>query len=292
MYCSKSLKILPPDVLFQVIKDPSVKTVEPEPMTVNIIQGEDWRAPIMTYLHNHYEPDSGAEMIRMQQRAKAYQIIGEELYKTSVIGLPLRCLSKDEGKDLLNQTHAGACRGHIGARALALKVFRQVFYWPSTIDNAMKLVKTCEACQKFSPNIQDLSQPTQVITPSWLLQRWGIDIVGPLTTAQGNYKFVVVAVEYFTMWIEAKPLVNIEAAELKIFFWQNIICRFGVPREITVDNTKQFDCHLFKEFCYQMGVEVAFASVYHPQSNGAVEKANTLIFTAIKKILENQSKGK
>jgi hypothetical protein len=65
-----------------------------------------------------------------------------------------------------------------------------------------------------------------------------------------------------------------------------------VPREITVDNAKQFNCHLFKDFCYQMGVELAFAYVYHPQSNRAVEEANTLIFTTIKKILENQSKGK
>jgi hypothetical protein len=45
-------------------------------------------------------------------------------------------------------------------------------------------------------------------------------------------------------------------------------------------------------FCHQMGVEAAFTYVYHPQSNGAVEKANCLIFTAIKKILENQPKGK
>jgi transposase InsO family protein len=84
-----------------------------------------------------------------------------------------------------------------------------------------------------------------------------------------------------------KPLVNIAAAELKRFFWQNIMCRFGVPKEITIDNAKQFDYHLFKDFCYQMGVEAAFTSVYHLQSNGVVEKENTLIFTAIKKILEN-----
>jgi hypothetical protein len=42
-------------------------------------------------------------MIRMQQRAKAYQIIREELYKTSITGPLLHCLGKDEGKDLLNQ---------------------------------------------------------------------------------------------------------------------------------------------------------------------------------------------
>jgi IS30 family transposase len=56
-----------------------------------------------------------------------------------------------------------------------------------------------------------------------------------------------------------------------------------VHKEITVDNVKQFNYHIFKDFCHQMGVEAAFASVYHPQLNGAVEKANALIFTAIKK---------
>jgi transposase len=64
-----------------------------------------------------------------------------------------------------------------------------------------------------------------------------------------------------------------------------------VPRKIIVDNAKQFDCHIFRDFCHQMGVEATFASVYHPQSNMVVEKANTLIFSAIKKILEDQPKG-
>jgi hypothetical protein len=76
----------------------------------------------------------------------------------------------------------------------------------------------------LSPNIQAPSQPTQLITPSWWMQRWGIDIVEPLIIAQGKYKFAVVAVEYFTKWIEAKPPVNIAVAWLKRFFWQNIIC--------------------------------------------------------------------
>jgi transposase InsO family protein len=59
-----------------------------------------------------------------------------------------------------------------------------------------------------------------------------------------------------------------------------------------VDNAKQFDCDLFKGFCYQMGIEATFASVYHSQSNEAVERANALIFIAIKKCLEDQKKGK
>jgi hypothetical protein len=57
-----------------------------------------------------------------------------------------------------------------------------------------------------------------------------------------------------------------------------------------VDNAKYFDSDMFKEFCHQIDTEIAFASVYHPQSNGAVERANNLIFMAINKNLEGQKK--
>jgi hypothetical protein len=76
------------------------------------------------------------------------------------------------------------------------------------------------------------------------------------------------------------------------FFWQNIICRFGVPSELTVDNGKQFDSQDFKDFCFSIGTKLAFASVYHPQSNGVVERANGKIFTVIKKMLLDDKKGK
>jgi hypothetical protein len=57
----------------------------------------------------------------------------------------------------------------------------------------------------------------------------------------------VVEVEYFSMWIEAKPYATITSATVK-FFWQNIVCRFGVPKAITVDNGTQFDTETFKTF--------------------------------------------
>jgi hypothetical protein len=127
-----------------------VKIIKPKPRMVNNIQGEDWRAPIMAYLRHHYEPDNNTELIRMQQRVKAYQVIGDELYKTSVTGPLLHCLSKDGGNKLLAQTHLGVCRGHIRSGALTTKVLKQGFYWPSIIDDASKLVITCWACQNRS----------------------------------------------------------------------------------------------------------------------------------------------
>jgi len=101
-----------------------------------------------------------------------------------------------------------------------------------------------------------------------------------------------VAIEYFTRWIEAKPLATITSETIRKFFWQNIVCKFGVPSLLTVDNEKQFDSDSFKEFCQHIGTKIAFASVYHPESNGAVERANRIIFSAISKTLLNLRKGK
>jgi hypothetical protein len=86
------------------------------------------------------------------------------------------------------------------------------------IDDVAKLVSTCEACQRFSRKMKTPMQPVQLIASSWPLQRWGIDIVRKLTPVQGNYTFTVVAVEYFTKWIKAKPLTNVSSVSIKKFF--------------------------------------------------------------------------
>jgi transposase InsO family protein len=110
-----------------------------------------------------------------------------------------------------------------------------------------------------------------------------LDLLGPLPPTQGNLKYVVVAVEYFSKWIEAKPLATITSATIQKFFWQSIICRFGVPKAITVDNRTQFDAETFKTFCSQIGTKIHFVSVRHPESNGLVERTNGIIMIGIMK---------
>jgi hypothetical protein len=144
--------------------------------------------------------------------------VDNDLYKISVSGPLLRRVSREEGQQILSEVHAGVCGGHIRARALATKVLSQGFYWPAMIDDATKLVSTCEACQRFPRKMKASAQPVQLIALSWPLQRWGIDIVRKLTPVQGNYTFVVVAVEYFTKWIEVKSLTNVSSATIKKFF--------------------------------------------------------------------------
>ena len=112
----------------------------------------------------------------------------------------------------------------MGPRALAVKAMRQGFYWPIVVCAANRVAHSCEACQKLSPRTGAPSQFIKLIAHNWPLQCWGLDIVGPLPTAQGNLKFAFVAVEYFTKWIEVRVVSTITSKTAQKFFWQNIVC--------------------------------------------------------------------
>jgi IS30 family transposase len=188
----------------------------------------------------------------------------------------------------MKEIHVGLCGSHIGSRPLLGKVFRQGFYWSKATSDAEDLVQKCENCQRCAKDHKQPSSLTQLIQPTWPLQRWGLDLLGPLPPAQGNLKYVVVAVEYFSKWIEAKPLATITSATVQKFFWQNIVCRFDVSKAITVDNGTQFDAETFKDFWDRIGTKIHFASIRHPESNGIVERANGIIMTRIMKLIFNQ----
>jgi hypothetical protein len=118
----------------------------------------------------------------------------------------------------MREIHGGMCGSHIAARALAGKAFRQGFYWPMVIKDVEHIVRTCKACQFAAKHQRRLGAPSLLITPTWTLQRWGMDIVVPLPIAQGNFKFIVVAIEYFTKWIEARRLATITSTTIRKFF--------------------------------------------------------------------------
>jgi hypothetical protein len=290
---------LPSDVFFHVIGTPAVRSPEGLQITndseghriVNLIMTEDWRAPITLFLQGYYHPTDISEAKRLKHQSRDFALIEGQLYKKGVSQPMLKCVTETEGIQILHEVHSGTCGSHAGLRALAAKVIRQGFYWPAMICAANRVTRSCEACQKFSPRSGSPSQFTKLIAHTWPLQRWGLDIVGPLPTAQGNLKFAFVAVEYFTKWIEARAVSTITSKTAQKFFWQNIVCRFGVPSELTVDNGKQFDSQDFKDFCFSIGTKLAFASVYHPQSNGVVERANGKIFTAVKKMLLDEKRA-
>jgi hypothetical protein len=130
---------MPPDVFFEIIKEPSIK--ESKPKIVNVVETPDWRAEIMAYLRGHYEPQDELQEKRLKQRARGYAVVNGELYKSGVTEPWLRCITSEKGLELLKEIHSGFSGAHIGTRALAGKAIKQGFYWHTINIDAKALVR-------------------------------------------------------------------------------------------------------------------------------------------------------
>ena len=98
-----------------------------------------------------------------------------------------------------------------------------------------------------------------------------------MPTARPTFNYIVVAIDYFTKWAEAKSLTAISNKKVQEFVWESIICRFRIPYEIVSDNGMQFNRNEFCTLCDNFGIKKSFSLVDHPQTNDQVEAVNKII---------------
>ena len=114
------------------------------------------------------------------------------------------------------------------------------------------------------PNIH---QPKGVLNPlssPWPFAQWGLDIVGPFPKVIGNKKYLLVGTDYFTKWVEVKPLANIKDVDVKRFIWKSIVTRFGVPYALISDNDLQFDSKTFRKYCSDLCIKNRYSTPAYP----------------------------
>jgi hypothetical protein len=111
---------------------------------------------------------------------------------------------------LLAEIHGGECGSHSSFHMLVGKAFLHGFYYPTTLQDATELVKSCQACQFHAKQIHTLAKTLQMIPPSWPFAVWGLDILGTFPRAIGRYRFLFVAIDKFTKWPEATPIPKVQ----------------------------------------------------------------------------------
>ncbi|GKV44764.1 hypothetical protein SLEP1_g51920 [Rubroshorea leprosula] len=126
---------------------------------------------------------------------------------------------------------------------------------------------------------------TNLVAP-WPFAQWGLDLLGPFMKGVGGVTHLIVGVDYFTKWVEARPLSSLTSKKVEDFVFSSIICRYGILYQIVADNGTQFNCFSFRDFCSSYGIKLQFTSVYHLESNGMVESINKVILEGIKPRLE------
>nr|ABA99771.1 retrotransposon protein, putative, unclassified [Oryza sativa Japonica Group] len=207
-----------------------------------------WTTEIQAYLADKTLPEDHEGSERVRRISKRYVLVEGTLYRRAANGVLLKCIPREQGVELLVDVHEGECGAHSASRTLVGKAFRQGFYWPTALNDAVDL---------------------------------GLDILGPFRQAPGGFEYLYVAVDKFTKWPEAYPVIKIDKhSALK--FIRGITARFGVPNRIITDNGTQFTSELFGDYCEDMGIKLCFASPAHPRSNGQVERANAEILKGLK----------
>ena len=220
------------NLAMEVQKHPSIE----EAPTLTIQSTNSWMTPIILFLLDRHLPQDTDEARKIRKRAVRFMILNDTLYKRGFSMPYLKCVDQDEAKYILEEIHEGVCGDHAGPRSLVSKVIRTGYFWPTMQADAVELVKRCDKCQRFG-NVQRLPvEKLTAITSPWPFSQWGIDIVGPLPQGKGQVKFLLVAIDYFTKWVELEALATITEARIQSSVWKNIISRFGIPMTIISDN--------------------------------------------------------
>jgi hypothetical protein len=153
------------------------------------------------------------------------------------------------------------------------------------LEDCFEYYNECQDCKKFG-NIQRV--PASALNPiikPWPFRGWGIDLIGQINLPSSKgHKFVLLATDYFTKWVEAIPLKKVTSENMIEFVKEHIIYRFGIPQTITTDQGTQFTSSEFKNFAESMGIKLLNSSPYYAQANGHAEASNKIMIKIIQKI--------
>ncbi|GJU24994.1 reverse transcriptase domain-containing protein [Tanacetum coccineum] len=191
------------------------------------------------------------------------------LFKICADQMIRRCVHGKEALDILEACHNGPTGGHHGANLTAKKVFDAGFFWPTIYKDAHELVKNCDSCQRQGKISQRDEMPQNSIQVCEIFDVWGIDFMGPFPSSKGN-KYILVAVDYLSKWVEAKALPTNDA-RVVCKFLKSLFARFGAPRAIISDRGTHFCNDQFAKVMLKYGVTHRLSTAYHPQTSGQVE---------------------
>ncbi|XP_071741858.1 uncharacterized protein [Rutidosis leptorrhynchoides] len=208
------------EVLVEVLERRSIEVQEVHDLITE--EENTWMKPLKEYLELGILPEDKKEARKIRIKAPSYKVMNGTLYRKSFLTPWLRCVGPNQASMIIREMHEGICGLHSGPRSRGKNT-------------------------KDGPKQELIS-----VLLAWPFSKWGIDIVGPLIEAPGGYKWLVVAIDYFTKWAKAKPLSTTTGKHIEKFVWEHIVCRFGIPQEIVSDNGKKFAEGIFLGFCEKL----------------------------------------
>ncbi|XP_065416479.1 uncharacterized protein LOC135974099 [Chrysemys picta bellii] len=182
---------------------------------------------------------------------------------------------------VMKLAHDVPAAGHLGREKTLARILAR-FFWPGISQEVKEYCASCPECQRVAPP----GIPKAPLVPMPVMEtpfeRVAMDLVGPLPKSAAGFQYILVLVDYASRFPEAIPLRSITARTiagelLKIF------ARVGLPREILTDQGTNFTSQLLRQVCALLDIKQLRTSVYHPQTDGLVERFNRTLKSMLRK---------
>ncbi|GKV13619.1 hypothetical protein SLEP1_g24610 [Rubroshorea leprosula] len=201
--------------------------------------------------------------------------------------LLLRCLGPDESFQMLSDVHDGICGAH--QAGIKMRWFRRHgFFWPFVLKDCIAYAKGCKSCQIHWPLQRVPAFELNSIVKPWPFRGWAIDLIGKVyPPSSKDHSFIIVATDYFTKWVEAKPMKKVNQSDVIKFIKENIIHRFGLSETITTDQGTVFVSHQVEAFAKEMGLRLLNSTPHYAQANGQAEASNKVVINLLEKMVDD-----
>ena len=248
--------------------------------------------PMFKYLEEGVVPDDKRRAARLVAEAQDYILCDEvlyHLYQPRSKGLPKSkrvikqlAVPRVLRDDTLRSYHDSLLGGGHQGFERTYCIIRMKYFWPRMYSDIETYVRSCEACQSSKRDVHGKKAPLKPMPVEDVFSRLHMDILGPLTTSKEGYKYTLLIVDSFSKWPEAFPLKTQEATEIANVLYKEVFTRYGAPRTIISDRGKNFMSKLISALCEIFQVTRHHTSSYHPQTNSACERMNSVIAQSLR----------
>ena len=198
----------------------------------------------------------------------------------------LLCLDQASVDRVMREVHARVCGPHMGGYMLTCKIMRLGYFWLTMEIDYFQFVQRCPECQMHGDLIHIPPSELHALTLPWLFSVWGIDIIRKILSKSSNgHEFILVAIDYFTKWVEAVSYAKLTSARVADFIRSHIVYYYGVPHELISNREAHFRAEV-DTLLQNYSILHHRSSAYRSQTNGAIKVTNKNIKRILRKIVE------
>ena len=257
-----------------------------------------WIVSIIAYKEHGalpIDPQLRRSMLSMESK---YLVRGEVLHRRILLQTGLRVAREIQVpviplpliESVLYYCHNDILAAHLGEKKTLEKV-RTHAYWIGWRKDTIEYVKACRTCHKgkgYRPWRAGRMQHMPVYSLSGPFSLLVVDAVGPLPPTANGDRYILVFVDYFTRWVEAFPVANLDTQSFVKCLMDGIVSRFGVPEQLLSDRGTNFVSNLAQSFYDTLGIRKLTSTAYHPQTQGLVERFNATLISMLKTYVNEQ----